>query len=250
MSATTGAERTSFRANLEALRAAQKPSAGTPAYSRYFNRPLGRVVAAFAHSFGLTPNQATAISASMSALAIVLLATAEPGWQVTLAVPLLLAGGYVMDSVDGQLARLREQQSRSGEWLDHSVDCCKTLCLHLGVLIAWYLHPPIDSEWALAIPIAFQVVDVLSFFGLIVMPLLREPKDPSAASSSRRKEHPLRTWLLLPMDYGVVAWSFVLLAWPVLFLIVYAAMFLVNAALLLLAGRKWWKELRAMDGLP
>ena len=50
----------------------------------------------------------------------------------------LLASGYVMDSVDGQLARLRGSGSLSGEYLDHTVDCVKTATLHLAVLISWY----------------------------------------------------------------------------------------------------------------
>lgn len=240
-----------FRSNLAALRSAQKPSAGTPAYSRYVNRPLGRVVAAFGHSFGLTPNQATAISASMTGLALVLLATVRPGWQLAVAVPLLLAGGYVMDSVDGQLARLRRRSTTSGEWLDHSVDCCKTVCLHLAVLISWYQYPPVEGASVLLIPIGFQVVDVLSFFGLILMPLLRKlyAGQRQEAPRARKTEHPLRPWLLLPADYGAAVWMFALLAWPVLFLSAYTAVFAVNVALLLLAGRKWWRELRAIDGL-
>lgn len=241
-----------FRANLEALRAAQKPSAGTPAYSRYVNRPLGRLVAAYAHSFGLTPNQATAISASMTGLAIVLLATVRPGWELAVAVPTLLAAGYVMDSVDGQLARLRRRSTTSGEWLDHSVDCCKTVCLHLGVLISWYQYRPVDAEAGLLIPIGFQIVDVLSFFGLILMPLLRKVyagTAPAAPPPKPGREHPLRPWLLLPADYGAVVWMFALLAWPMLFLSAYTAMFAVNVVLLALAGRKWWRELRAIDGL-
>src|SRR6476619_4589244 len=57
-----------YRRNLEALKAAQKPSRGTAAYSRLVNRPAGRVVAAAAHTRGLSPDGATAISATMSAL--------------------------------------------------------------------------------------------------------------------------------------------------------------------------------------
>ncbi len=40
---------------------------------------------------------------------------------------------------------------------------------------------------------------------------------------------------------------FVLLGAPSLFLIGYGLMFAVNAALLALACRKWWRELRALD---
>ena len=66
-----------FATNLSRLRSAQKPSFGTAAYGRYVNRPAGRLIAAFAHKFGLTPNGATAISAALSASGLVLLAVAD-----------------------------------------------------------------------------------------------------------------------------------------------------------------------------
>ncbi len=67
-----------FRGDLARLRSAQKPAYGTPAYSRYVNRPAGRVVAAVAHQFGLSPDGATAISAALSATGLALLGTLAP----------------------------------------------------------------------------------------------------------------------------------------------------------------------------
>lgn len=242
----TGQSGSSVRENLTALRSAQKPARGTAAYSRHINRPLGRFVAAIAHTAGLSPNQATAISATLSGTAIVLLATAEPGWRLGLTVSSLLAAGYVMDSVDGQLARLRGTSSRSGEWLDHTVDCFKTIALHLAVLISWYQYPPVDSEAILLVPLAFEVVDVVTFFGFMFLPMVRPT---SSSSGSPPPEHPLRTWMLLPSDYGAMVWLFALLAWPQVFCAAYTAMFAINALLLVLALRKWWRELRTIDGL-
>src|SRR5699024_6563263 len=69
---------TGYTENLEALRAAQKPARGTAAYGRYVNRPAGRVVAAWAHTVGMTPNVATAISAVLSGSGLVLIALARP----------------------------------------------------------------------------------------------------------------------------------------------------------------------------
>lgn len=236
-----------YRENLAALQAAQKPARGTGAYSRLVNRPLGRRVAAVAHTHGMTPNQATAVSATLSALALVLLTTLSPGWLMACTVPTLLAAGYVMDSVDGQLARLRGGGTRSGEWLDHTVDCFKGSLLHLAVLVAWFRFPPVDSTAVLLVPIVFVVVDMVSFYGLTVMPLLRasgaRPPQPAAASA----EHPLRKWLLLPTDYGAGCWTFVLLAWPPAFVAGYSFLLMTNGAVLVLALRKWWRELRALD---
>ncbi len=52
-----------FRPALRALAAAQKPARGAPAYSRFVNRRLGRVLAAAAHRFRLTPDAVTVLAA-------------------------------------------------------------------------------------------------------------------------------------------------------------------------------------------
>jgi len=244
VTAATDRRRLGFASALQSLRAAQKPARGTAAYSRHVNRPAGRVVAAAASTRGMTPNQATVISATCSGVAILLLATVEPGWALTIAVPLLLAVGYVWDSVDGQLARLYGGGSRSGEWLDHTIDCFKTSSLHLAVLISWYRFPVADDAAVLLIPLGFSLVATVTFFGLILMPTLR-PK--GTATSTPTGENPLRRWLLLPMDYGVLCLAFFTLAWPTVFLAVYTFLFAANAAALAVALRKWWRELRALD---
>lgn len=242
-----------YRRNLDALLRAQKPSRGTPAYSRLVNRPAARRIAALAHEAGLTPNAATAISAALSAVGLVLLATARPSWSVGAAVATLLALGFMMDSVDGQLARLRNGGTAAGEWLDHNVDCVKTCALHLAVLITWYRFPPVDSSASLLLPIGFQLIDVMVFFGFVMMPLIRRvhgqlpAQQPARDPAPRESEHPLRPWLILPTDYGVFCWMFLLLGWPVAFFTAYALLFAVNAAILPLVLRKWWRELRSFD---
>jgi phosphatidylglycerophosphate synthase len=237
----------SFKDNLSALSAAQKPALNTPAYSRLVNRPLGRFVAAQAHVLGVSPNQATAMSAALSASGLVVLALVDPRWWTGVLVSVLLAAGYVMDSVDGQLARLRGGGSRSGEWLDHTIDCFKTASLHLAVLVCWFRFADVADGW-LVLPLGFEVVAVVTYFGLMLMPTLRTPSTvvPLHVVAS---EHPLRKYALLPMDYGAQCWMFVLLAWTPVFVAAYAAVLACNAAALALALRKWWRELRTADAL-
>lgn len=238
----------SYRDNLAALQDAQKPPRGTAAYSRHINRPVARRVAAFLRQFGVTPNQATAISATFSATGLIVLATLRPSLLLGLVVAILLAAGYVMDSVDGQLARLSGTGSLKGEMLDHTVDCVKTLTLHLAVLISFFRFPPVDTDTVLLIPLGFQVVDMISFFGLVTMPLLRKLHGGTAPSGTASgPEHPLRRWILLPTDYGTFCWMFILLGFPVIFLAAYSAMFVINAAVLIPVLIKWSRELRNLD---
>ena len=257
--AMTGAPSTAdtgYRSNLAALAAAQKPARGTAAYGRYVNRPAGRRVAALGHVVGMTPNVASVISATMSGVGILVLAVLEPTWATGLVVAALLAGGYVMDSVDGQLARLRGGGSVSGEWLDHTIDCFKTSLLHLAVLVSWFRFPPVDPDAALLVPVGYEVVQVTLYFGLILVPFLRAkaaarvPVQPAGAVPAHAAdEHPARKWLILPTDYGFLCWLFVLMGWPLAFFWAYAGMAALSAGMLGLALRKWWRELRELDRL-
>jgi phosphatidylglycerophosphate synthase len=237
-----------YRSDLEALGAAQKPPFGTGAYSRHVNRPLARRVAAAGHQVGLTPNAATGVSAALSTAGLALVALVPPSWPLGAAVAALLALGYVLDSVDGQLARLRGRGTVSGEWLDHTVDCVKTCGLHLVVLVCLYRFGSFSSDAVLLLPLAFLVVDVTSFFWFQQVPLLRAKAGGAPPTDgSGRTEGRWRRWLLLPTDYGTFCWMFVLLGDPTAFLAGYALMLAANATFVAAAGVKWWRELRALD---
>jgi phosphatidylglycerophosphate synthase len=239
-----------YRANLARLQQAQKPARGTAAYSRLVNRPLGRHVAAAVAMTGMSPNTATVISAALSGAGLLLLALVEPTPLVGILIALLLAGGYVMDSVDGQLARLAGTGSRSGEWFDHTVDCFKTTALHLCVLVSFHRFPPLDHDWPLLAPLLYALVQTVTYFELILMPYLRRVEGaPPAAVGDPTPEHRLRTWLVLPTDYGALLWSFALLGWPLVFLTVYGFLTIINTVALGWGLRKWWRELRALDGM-
>jgi hypothetical protein len=113
------------------------------------------------------------------------------------------------------------------------------------VLVSIYRFVPSAPDAVLVIPLVFLVVDVTSFFGILQLPHLRA--QGGAASAPARPEGRWRRWLILPTDYGTFCWMFVLLGAPAAFLTGYGLMLLANAALLALACRKWWRELRALD---
>ena len=163
-----------------------------------------------------------------------------------LSISLLLVAGYLMDSVDGQLARLYGGGSKTGEWLDHTIDCVKTLTLHLAVVISWYRFPVFEADWLLLVPLGFAVVAAVSFFGLILMPTLR-PKGGSSTLRRTDQEPVWRRFALLPMDYGTLCLVFALLNGRSPFVWIYTALFAANGLALLAALRNWWRELRMID---
>ncbi|WP_369136675.1 CDP-alcohol phosphatidyltransferase family protein [Modestobacter versicolor] len=232
-----------FRQTLARLSGAQKGALGAPAYSRFVNRKLGRVLAAVAFHLGLTPNQVTAVSAVFSATGIATLALVAPSWPMGVAVAACLVLGYALDAADGQLARLRGGGSPAGEWLDHMVDAVKASSLHLAVLVGLYRFADLDPAWLL-VPLGYCVVDAVLYFGTMLNDALRA-QHGVPIRSKQRGERPsvVRSLLVLPTDYGLLCCVFVLFGAPTVFLSVYTALFVAMAAFLALASVKWFREM-------
>ncbi|MEO5877982.1 MAG: CDP-alcohol phosphatidyltransferase family protein [Streptosporangiaceae bacterium] len=238
-----------FSTALRDLASAQKSSKGAPAYSRYVNRKLGRVLAASAFALGRTPHQVTALSGTFSFAGIALIALVRPGWAMAVGVCLCLVLGYALDAADGQLARLRGGGSKSGEWLDHIVDSAKISSLHAAVLVSYFRFFEPEQSWRLLIPLGFGVVAAVLFFAMILNDQLRRahqaasglPPAPPAPASA------LRSLLVIPTDYGFLCVAFLLLGAPKIFEPVYGFFFAANALFLLAALVKWFKDISALD---
>lgn len=227
-----------FAEALHSLRQAQKPSTGVSLYSRWINRPLGRVFAATAASLGIGPNGVTAISALVTSGGLMLLILAPAATATGLAVAVLLVLGFALDSADGQVARLTGTSSAAGEWLDHVVDAGKMVAVHGAVLIGLW-RDGAEPLWA-GIALGYQLVSVVFFAALTLFPLLRRggreaPGQPSA----------LRAAMLLPADYGILALAFVLWGIQPAFLVVYTALFVATTLIAAALCAKWFRGLSA-----
>ncbi|MFB6711172.1 CDP-alcohol phosphatidyltransferase family protein [Streptomyces sp. NPDC056358] len=232
---------------LRELRGAQKTAKGVSLYSRYVNRPAGRVFAAGAYRIGLTPNQVTLISAAFTFAAIASVALVRPSWGLAVTVYAGLAVGFALDSADGQLARLTGRGGPDGEWLDHVVDCAKMILVHTAVLISFQRFSVLPSDGWLLLPLGFLFTAVLTFCaGLLREQLGRAaarpaPDDGAPASVSR-----MRAVALLPADYGVFCLVFLLLGDRTAFRVGYAALAVVHALFLVAFLVKWFRELKAL----
>lgn len=239
MAGKVKAETNSFLANYRSLLPAQKSAAGVSLYSRWINRPWGRVLAAAGHTIGLTPNQVTILSAlvSLGGLAVLVLVAPTPGLGILVGFLLLL--GFALDSADGQLARLRGGGSLRGEWLDHLVDSGKTVLVHAGVLVAAWRFYDLSDVWLL-VPLGFLFVAVVQFSGILLTQFLlarRTNLDPP------RRPSTLRAIILLPSDYGILAASFLLSGVPAIFVPVYTALGILTALITIALIVSWWGRL-------
>jgi phosphatidylglycerophosphate synthase len=240
------------------LRNAQKSNRGAPAYSRFVNRPLGRIFAAVAYTMGLSPNAVTLISGAFTMTGIAVIALVEPRWWTGLVVAALLVVGYALDSADGQVARLSKRSSPEGEWLDHMMDAVKMSTIHLAVLVAWYRWFELDRPW-LVVPIAFQIVASVFFFGVIMTDLIRRsaaatrtagagatttagvtPPQPMGSTSS------LYSLAVIPADYGLLCLTFLTLGAHTIFRGIYTALAAVNLLIAVASGFRWFRSVKAL----
>ena len=204
------ATRPGFAETLTALERAQKPGHGVPAYTRWVNRRVARYFAAAAVAMGITPNGVTAISAVCSAAGILTLLLAPPTALTALAVALLFALGYGLDSADGQVARV------TGASLTGAAD---------GFPSGW-------SLWWL--PMAFTVLTAGHFMSQILAEQLRNNRKTAAPSTGGT----MRSFINLHMDAGTLCWIFIVWGFGPLFVVVYALLFAANAATVLLSMRR------------
>lgn len=231
---------TRTRTIVEKLASSQKPPAGASLWSRWVNRPLGRLLAAQAIRAGVSANGVTALSALVTASALAVLCTVAPAPGVGVTVAVLLVLGFALDSADGQVARFTGTGSLSGEWLDHVVDAGKMAAVHAAVLVGWFRFVDVPSTTWLLVPLGFQLVAVVVYAGGTLEPLLLR----GASRSTSRPASTLRAAALLPADFGILSLSFVLWGSPVAFrwsyLVLGAINLVIGAALL----RRWFCRLR------
>lgn len=251
----TTATRSSRQEALARLGSAQKSNRGAGGYSRWINRPFGRQIAAIAYLSGRTPNQISAISATLSFAAIAAIAVIRPSWPLAVLATAALVLGYAFDSADGQVARLRGGGSAAGEWLDHVLDAIKISSFHLAVAICWFRFYDLRHAAWLLVPLAFTVVAAVFFFAIVLSDMLRRVQRVKAgengvttASVNPGERAPiLRSLVVLPGDYGVLALSVLLLAAQSAFMTVYTVLFAANALFLAAGCVRWFREMRALS---
>ncbi|GAA4067376.1 CDP-alcohol phosphatidyltransferase family protein [Streptomyces shaanxiensis] len=222
------------------LSAAQKSSKGVSLYTRFVNRPAGRMLAAMAYRSEITPNQVTVLGACFTFPALAAVALLPPSPVMAVMVFAALALGFALDAADGQLARSRSTESARGEWLDHVVDTVKIMGVHMAVLVSFYRFFDLSGDAFLVVPMAFQLAAVVILFGGILTEKLKRQTGRVAAPAPPST---LRAVVLLPVDYGMVCVSFLFLADQDLFLGVYCALLVAHV---LFAGAflvKWFREL-------
>jgi phosphatidylglycerophosphate synthase len=242
----------SWREIRSALVAAQKSNRNAPAYSRWVNRPLGRVFAATAYRLGLSPNMVSVVSAAFTFTGIAWIALNPLRVGDGLLIAVLLIVGYALDSADGQVARLQGGGSLAGEWLDHVLDAFKNTSFHLAVVVLWLRCATDWDRWTVVIPIAFTLQASVWFFAIILTELLlRAAGLRTSVRAIDEGRQPIVISLLgIPVDYGFLCVAMALLGWFTLWRWLYILLLAAGLVILGVQLVRWYRRVAAADRSP
>ncbi|MFZ3417656.1 CDP-alcohol phosphatidyltransferase family protein [Arthrobacter sp. 3Tela_A] len=260
-----------FRESFEQLKQAQKTRKGVPLYLLWVNRPAGRVVAAALRNTPVRPNHVTFAGAVLTYGSLLWLAFGAGTGISSALVGVLLALGYVLDSADGQLARLQGRSSAYGEWLDHILDNGRIAVMHVAAFCFLVRNTEHEPVLLAACTGAFLLASSTIFFGGALLDQLRRnaavkaaqpvqvqsgtsgsaaanPADASTASAGgvaagANRRMMRRSVITLPVDYGMTCLAFLLLPLPGVFLVVYAVLAAAHVLMCAAFLPKWRSEL-------
>lgn len=148
------------------LRALVKDTDGFMA--RHVERPISLAISRHLAPTVVTPNQMTLISMAIGLAGALFFISAHASWQVAGA--LLFLAHSILDGCDGELARLRFQESRRGGvldfWSDNVVHIVTFACMAFG----W--SRAVDQAWPLLLGAA-AVLGNLGSAGLVYWRMMR-----------------------------------------------------------------------------
>jgi phosphatidylglycerophosphate synthase len=135
---------------------------------RNVERPVSRLLSARLARLPVTPNQMTVVSALVGLAAAPFFLSASPIWQTAGA--LLFLAHSILDGCDGELARLKFQESRWGGILDFWVDNIVHSAIFACMAVGW--SSSAGANWPLALGAA-AVAGTLGSAGFVYWRVMR-----------------------------------------------------------------------------
>ena len=218
----------------EALERTAVRSKGVRAYwyTERINRPAARIVAAILATWNVSPNAVTWTSFALTFAGLAI--AASVGYSVIAATGayLLLVCAYVLDSADGQLARILDRSSLRGEWLDHVLDHAKHVLFH-GALLVGVLTvdtPQVDTRAFVMLVVVAATAHTTAYTAFVLFEQVQ--RQLGAAARKRSRDRSLGPIVFFAYDWGILILLVLLLPFTALFTLVYAgvAVYLVGVA--------------------
>lgn len=170
------------RAEKHLLRALVKDTEGF--MSRHFDRKISLAISRRLANTRITPNMMTVLSVAIGVFGALFFLSSSPLWQTAGALCFVLHS--IVDGCDGELARLRFQESRWGGLLDFWGDNLVHLAVYAAIAVGW--SRAIGRTWPLGIGAAAILGNLLSagFVHLQTMRLRRAKEGPLFTNVSER----------------------------------------------------------------
>jgi phosphatidylglycerophosphate synthase len=137
--------------------------------SRHVERRVSLAITRWLVSTRITPIAMTAVSVGIGLLGAPFFLSSKPGYQLTGA--LLFLAHSILDGCDGELARLRFQESRWGGLLDFWGDNVVHIAVFSSMAVGWSLG--IQATWPLLLG-AMAVAGVVGSAGFVYRHSIRE----------------------------------------------------------------------------
>ncbi len=189
--------------------------------ARHVERPISIALSRILAPMPITPNQVTIFSVVVGLVGAPFFLSASPLWQTIGA--LLFLAHSILDGCDGELARLRFQESRGGGildfWGDNVVHAAVFGCMAMG----WSLTIEADLPLALGAMALFGALGSAGFIYWRVMhskrsdgpfftSVAREPKGRLAAVLDSLSRRDFVYFVVILSLFGKAAWFLVLAA--------------------------------------
>lgn len=213
--------------NYRELKHSQKKGYGTPLYTRYVNRKLGQILASIFAYWNISPNTISILSGVFTFSAYIsFLIIPKLNLSTVIFLYIILIIGYGLDSADGLVSRLQQKQSEMGEWLDHTFDAIKIPLGH-GVAFLLILNQ-IEIEKIVQLLLLLILTSASALFlsnilksKLKIINALNNKQPPDKSKNRLKPPSLFRSFLLLPLDYGVFMILFLFTPFPDLFFKIY-----------------------------
>ena len=190
-------------------------------YTHYINRPAADLILPLFDR--MSPNQVTALGFMIFIVSMVILLVSfgESSYWIFISY-FMLFFSYVLDSVDGRLARKKNMQSQLGEWLDHSLDGLRILIINVIFIIL--LLPYIDnSNFLLVSGVFLTIVSQTShyIFSSLKEHILSQKIGSVLEDGKGSFKVEFLRWASLPTDFGIFIMLTLFAAYPHIFLFMY-----------------------------
>jgi len=146
-----------MRSEIAAIYRASKKKNDINWFTEWVARPPGAVVVYALRNTPITPNQVTFLSAIVAAAACAMFVTLPGCYGWALAAALVFELSFILDCVDGMLARLRKIASPLGHQLDFLMDELKAMLLYGAVAV---------RLWRESLDVTYLLVGIAALFAL------------------------------------------------------------------------------------